>query len=192
MGARVQYNPSTLKVKYTPGTSKVQVISCDCALCDTIPFEITVTFEGITDDTDCCNYNGDSKIYDGGGAASINGVHTLVCSTTYQESCCWAKMLTGDFGTIDFHAGVDCGFYLSTGDITAIPIFVTIYESVGIKYTDIRAGLISPTFSPGAFFHDTLTFVDAADCLNIGNTFTNEATCSQYQIGTGGTAVITL
>ncbi len=192
MGVRTQYNPSTLKVKYTSGTSKVQVIPCDCALCDTVPFEITVTFSNITDDTNCCNYSGSSKIYDGGGAAAINGEHTLVCSTVYQESCCWAKVITGDFGTIDFYAGVDCGFFLSSGNVTSIPIFVLVYESGGTKYTDVRAGVISPTFAPGAFFGDRLTFVDAIDCLNIGNTFTNEAACSQYQIGTGGTAVITL
>ena len=201
MGTRVQFNPSTLKVSYNPNTSKVQVIPCDCTLCTVVPFVITVTFEDLVDETDCCDYDGvnSSKIYDGGLAASLNGEHELVCNGTICAGCgsgvvgecCWSKRVTGSFGTVDFHIGNGCGNFTYDFDVTRYDIAVTVFESLGTKYTYIRV-LVYGVTCPGNAFVDTLTFVDAADCLNLGNTFTNEVSCDVNSLCAGGTAVITL
>ena len=106
----VGYNPSTGKVLYQPGTSKVCVGCCDAALpCEfcpsgTTPLEIDISFSGLSDLCGGCVGGELADILCGLSAklatkfnfslaALLNGTHTLV----QVSSCRWEKEL--DLGT---------------------------------------------------------------------------------------------
>jgi len=206
--AKVQYNPSTLKVSYNPLTGKVQmarpwqgyVPGAQCSLCavDGTPLNIRITFRDLVD-CDSCNHSFRiGKWYKAQGAAAVfNG---RLFYMTYSNSCIyyqtgggWSPLPAGPI-TMDYYTNNICTAFSYTATYTHTRMVLNLVSRVGDTYTvrlniDIATNNAGSDFVPVFFTLAGIIVDESGACIPTG-ILDNILLCGDYvQPGVGNVDV---
>ena len=193
--AKVQYNPSTLKVAYSPGTKKVQMVrwyipgtACNKCGVDGTPEFIYITFHGLVDCDNCNNSYRLGTWYKSIGAAAALNNRTFCLAYSsfcryYQVGGGWPVLPVGPI-KVDYYSNSTCTNFNYTVDFLYYRFVFNLASIVGNTYTmnltiDVAANPGGGWTEPVFYAQAAVIIDDSGVCIPDGN-LNNILPCGVY------------